>query len=145
MSTSIDVPTVVVGVDASPASTAALAWATRYVEATGGRLLLLTAWAWPRMYGMSMMVDGWDPRADAQRVVAAAASSTGLAADRVETRVVEGRAGAALLDACADADLLVVGRHDHGHDRLLLGSVSNDCVHHCPVPVVVVQQPQSAA
>jgi nucleotide-binding universal stress UspA family protein len=133
-------PTVVVGVDGSPASTAALAWADSYAKATGGQLRVVTAWAWPRMYGMPMVVDGWDPKAAAERVVKEAAATTSLPTDRIETAVVEGRAADVLLAACHDADLLVVGTHGHRHlDTVLLGSVSNHCVHHATVPTVVVR------
>ncbi len=122
MTTNTEAPTIVVGVDASSGSAAAVTWADRYAEATGGRLLLLTAWAWPRMYGLPMVVDAWDPQGDAQRVLASAAAAASLPADRVETRVVEGVASTKLIEACAGADLLVVGSHGHGSDRSLLGS-----------------------
>ena len=51
----------------------------------------------------------------------------------------------ALLESAKGADLLVVGARGRGSFRwLLLGSVSQQCVHHAPCPVVVVAHPQLA-
>ena len=58
----------------------------------------------------------------------------------IEQRVVEGTAGAVLVDESHEADLLVVGsRGRGGFAQLLLGSVSQQCAHHAACPVVIVR------
>lgn len=60
----------------------------------------------------------------------------------VEAIAAGGQPADALLDQSGDADLVVVGRRGlGGFKSLLLGSVSQQVVHHATCPVVVVQQP----
>jgi len=68
------------------------------------------------------------------------ASIADLVGDRtIERRVISGHPGRALLDAAADATLVVVGRHGIGSAwQHGLGSVSRHCVIHATVPTVVV-------
>ena len=63
-------------------------------------------------------------------------------ADRVSQRVVQGHPAQVLLDAAADAALLVVGSRGLGGVRgMLLGSVSQHVVARAACPVVVVRAP----
>jgi nucleotide-binding universal stress UspA family protein len=57
----------------------------------------------------------------------------------VTVRAATGLPAEALLEAAADADMLVVGsRGAGGFKRLLMGSVSTQVTHHAPCPVVVI-------
>lgn len=55
----------------------------------------------------------------------------------VTANAVEGPPAEVLLEAAADADLLVVGSHGAGLAELLLGSVTLECVQHASGPVLV--------
>jgi nucleotide-binding universal stress UspA family protein len=65
----------------------------------------------------------------------------GEAAPAVERRTVKDLAARGLLAASADADLLVVGARGLGRFReLVLGSVSQQCLHHAAIPVAIVRE-----
>jgi nucleotide-binding universal stress UspA family protein len=139
-------PYIVVGVDGSDCSKDALRWAARQAEVTGATLEAIAAWKFPTFYG-------WAP-ADPQDLdfLRFAEQALAHAVDEVfgpdhpawlRTRVVEGHAAQVLVEASADADLLVVGSRGHGgFAGTLLGSVSTHCVHHALCPVTVIRSRQ---
>ena len=58
----------------------------------------------------------------------------------VTVEAINGQAAKALIDASADADLLVLGARGGGGFRgLTVGSVTNQVVHHAACPVVVIK------
>ena len=64
---------------------------------------------------------------------------------QVEALAIAGQPAVVLLEQAAGAELIVVGRRGlGGFARLLLGSVSQQVVHHATCPVVVVNQPESS-
>jgi nucleotide-binding universal stress UspA family protein len=66
-------------------------------------------------------------------------SDTSTEGVKIQRAIAEGPAATVLREAAEGADLLVVGtRGRGGFSGLLLGSVSSQCVHHAPCPVVVV-------
>jgi nucleotide-binding universal stress UspA family protein len=136
-------PVIVVGVDGSPSSAAALRWAGRQARATGASLRVITSWHDPSAYGYEVpLPSDWRPDQEAARIQAdaLAAAADELDGVTVETSVSEGQAAAVLVEASAKADLLVVGSRGHGElAGILLGSVSEYCAAHADCPVVVVR------
>jgi nucleotide-binding universal stress UspA family protein len=137
---------IVVGVDGSPASLGALTWAVRQASLTGAVVEAVTAWQLPATYGGYPILAGTDWQADAQSVQdIAVKEALGDEATSLVRRVDQGHTVRVLLDASADADLLVVGSRGHGgFTGMLLGSVSENVVAHAPCAVVVVKSPPAA-
>jgi nucleotide-binding universal stress UspA family protein len=145
---------VVVGVDASPGSLGALEWALEEARLRRASLCVVHAWMLPLIEALPEPWAVGSPslgpsddevhshvEAAARDVLSASVNQARSAAPELEVvaELVEGRTAGALLDAARDADLLVVGsRGRGGFAGLLLGSVSAQCVHHAPCPVVVV-------
>ena len=131
---------IVVGVDGSVSSKAALAWAVRQAKLTDAVVQAVTAWQYPGTYGYpAPAADDTNYEELAARVVTDAIAEV---AGPVEIRpeVVQGNPAAALLAASAGAELMVVGSRGHGgFVEALLGSVSQHCVHHAPCPVVIIR------
>jgi nucleotide-binding universal stress UspA family protein len=132
---------IVVGIDGSPPSLDALAWAAHQAEVTAGALDVVMTWEWPSSLGWAMPVpEDFDPEGDVRRTLEAAlrsvrAEHTGIA---VEGRVVSGHPAPTLVEASKGADLLVVGSRGHGQFvGMLLGSVSEFCVRNAECPVLV--------
>jgi nucleotide-binding universal stress UspA family protein len=134
---------IVVGIDGSHSSEAALNWALRQADLTGSTLEAIVTWEWPTAGGLGMAAPSdFDPKADATKILNDAIASAEPGHDHVsiESRIVGGPAGMALVEASRGADLLVVG--SRGHNELvsvLLGSVSEHCVTHAHSPVLVVR------
>jgi nucleotide-binding universal stress UspA family protein len=133
---------IVVGIDGSPGSVAALRWAASEARAHGRPLTAVVAYDVPAYYGYPLApVPELD---DAQRVGGEACLDKALAdvygdkrPPEVRREVQQGNPARVLIDIAEDASLLVVGARGHGH--FLLGSVSDRCMHHAACPVVVVR------
>ncbi len=133
---------IVVGVDGSAPSRAALSWAVRQGKLTGDVVEAVIAWEVPATYGYPVPVSDVNWEQLARQAVSDAIA--GVAADaapvKISCRVVEGNAAQVLLDESAGADLLVVGSRGHGgFVEALLGSTGQHCVHHATCPVVVIR------
>src|SRR5664280_1402763 len=106
MSTGSPSPVVLVGVDASDQSLAALRWAAEYARATGARLRAVTAWQCPTTYGIAPDWTDMDFAAEAADQLRASLTQTLGDSPGVplETSVVEGQSAPVLLDAARHAD-----------------------------------------
>lgn len=138
---------VVVGVDGSPASSAAVEFAFEEASARGCGLVAVHVWtdaAFPYAPepGVTVGLD-WAPLVEAAHETLAE-RLTGWPEKYPEVhvqRVVKhDRPAHALLEAAEDAQLVVVGsRGRGGFTGLTLGSVSQAMIHHAPCPVVIAR------
>ncbi|CAI7756913.1 unnamed protein product [Closterium sp. NIES-54] len=113
---------IVVAIDDSTGSTEALQWALDNMQLQPGRDTIVLV--------------------NTQSYSAAPTSRPGKTILPGQTRVMIGDARLSISEAAeqAKADAVVVGSRGHGAlKRLVLGSVSEYCAHHCPMPVIIVR------
>jgi nucleotide-binding universal stress UspA family protein len=137
---------VLVGIDGSPESVAALSWAGHYAAATGATVRAIRVWHFPTAAGLPPEGKAPQPvtseieqriNADLGEVIAKANLTPSV---QVETEVAYGHPVQVLIDESKTADLLVVGHRGHGgFTEMLTGSVAIHCVSHAACPVVVVR------
>ncbi|MET3720358.1 MULTISPECIES: universal stress protein [unclassified Arthrobacter] len=143
---------IVVGVDGSPGSLAALEWGLAEAKLRGVTTLAVFAWQPPEFYPAQ---NAWTPRigpsgetakqladeatAEITRIGEDAAGRHGV---KIRCEAVEGHPAEALIRTGQDAAMLVVGSRGHGgFAGVLLGSVSQHVVAHARCPVVIVPDP----
>ncbi|MFJ9012155.1 universal stress protein [Streptomyces canus] len=137
---------VVVGVGEAADRAGAVRFAAREAQARGCALTAVRAWRRPaHEHGDDPLVvddaQGHDARASAELEDALREAVREHPDLSVHRHTVEGPAHRALLDAAADADLVVVGAvRRHGHFGLQLGRVAHTLLHHSACPVAVVPQ-----
>lgn len=140
---------VVVGIDGSEGSGRAMAWASREAQLHGWSLTAVMAWGLLDQHHRIIGAD-FDPHYTESDALDALSSylevAAGPMAQMVERRVVCDLPARALLEASTGASLLVVGDRGLGGFRgLLLGSVSQHCLHYATCPVAVVRNVGTAA
>jgi nucleotide-binding universal stress UspA family protein len=141
---------VVVGVDGSPGSRAALRFAYDEAKRRGTGLRVVTAFelpdVWSIAYALPVSCSVEEMRdnvlENTRRVVTETLGDLVSAdgAPDIDVVVKGGSAAHMLVSAATGSPLLVVGsRGLGGFRRMLLGSVSLQCVQHAPCPVTVVR------
>ena len=133
---------VVVGVDSSHSSNAALLFAADEADRLSGELLVVHAWQYP----YTISGEAASGRTELCLVDAALVLDEAVEFARVRMsgnvvgQLAEAHAAQALLDASLDGDMLVVGSRGRGGFRsMLLGSVAHAVSVNAPCPVVVVR------
>ena len=155
---------IVVGVDGSPGSDAALRWALDEARLRGSKLQVVHAYEPPSAFiteaGLGVGgVPSPPVSADAEGRLREAAEAAArdvieqalqraageTAPTEIEVTPAQGSAARTLLEAAEGAELLVVGsRGRGGFLGLLLGSVSQQCAQHPPCPVVILPSDEAS-
>ena len=136
---------VVVGVDGSPESVAALSWAGRYGAATGAVVWALHIWHYPTAAGLPPGVTPEsvtdEVKAEQQKELDEASAKANLdPAAQVESKIAYGHPAQVLINESKNVNLIVVGHRGRGgFTGMLTGSVSMQVVNHAECPVVVVR------
>lgn len=131
---------VVVGVDGSPESLAALQWAADYARRAGTRLRAVIAWEPSAGFGFMPVSRGSFEDEARHTLERAVHKVLGEPGEGVALEVVEGPARDVLLAASRSASLLVVGDREYsGVAGLLAGHTGEACARHAPCSVVVVR------
>lgn len=133
----------VVGVDGSPNSRAALDFAAREARLRGAVLDVVMTWTLPftgsGTWDLSQMPDPEPIEASHREQLEEMIAETDTEGVEVRPRLARDDATSYLTDVAEGADLLVVGRRGHGgFVGLLLGSVSQKLAAHAPCPVAFV-------
>jgi nucleotide-binding universal stress UspA family protein len=157
---------IVVGVDGSEGSVAALRWALAEAQLRGSAVRVVHAYQAPPLpvteVGMGVAGGGIGVPAaytddselrqtietEAGKLIEQSlrrADGDSIEGLEIERAAVEGPAARTLIESGRGAELLVVGsRGRGGFIGLLLGSVSQQCALHPPCPVVILPPPQDA-
>ncbi len=130
---------IVVGVDSSDQSAAALHHACLLAEEFDARLTVVLVWSLPIGYD-GVLASGTDIERNAETELATivAQSVPERLKDRIRAITRSGAPAPVLIDESEEADLLVIGSRGRGGFRgLLLGSVSTQCAAHAKCPVLI--------
>jgi nucleotide-binding universal stress UspA family protein len=143
---------IVVGLDVSPSSHAALAWAAHHARTTGAQLRAVHALLLPS--AMFAAVDtisvptstvGMDKADEAYRNAVTAVWELVQPEPNWRLEFYNADPNSVLVAESTHADLLVIGTREHvGWGRILNGSISHYCLSHAHCPIVAVPPPPRA-
>jgi nucleotide-binding universal stress UspA family protein len=132
---------ILVGVDASASSVAALRKAAELGAALDAPIEAVTVWHAPATFDGTFAAEVWSPENEAQEVLNASIDSAfpdGPPAGFSAT-IIPGPTASSLIERSKDAGMLVLGSRGRGGFRgLLLGSVSAACAQHAHCPVLIM-------
>lgn len=139
---------IVVGADGSPASEVAMDWADEESQLWGAELTVAHACYYP--YHAGHVTTGGAAalmEVDAMMLLSKAAHRLDArrgGGNEVRTLLLPGAPATALVEAAADSDLLVVGARGLGALKAaILGSTSNQAIHHARCPIAIIHTPQT--
>ncbi|MBS1697433.1 MAG: universal stress protein [Actinobacteria bacterium] len=141
-----DTKRIIVGIDGSDSSIAALRYAARLADALDAPLEAVTTWYPASITGAELVIE-WTPEVVAQDTLAKAVVSAfgDTPPVRLIRTVAEGMPAATLIEMSRTCEMLVLGNRGHGgFVGLLLGSVSAACARHAHAPVLVVRPDEDA-
>jgi nucleotide-binding universal stress UspA family protein len=132
---------IVVGVDGSTFSEAALRWALEDAEARAGEVVAIYAWQVPFVSIPGAFDRGELEQAGKDFIIRTVSAVAPAPKVPLHTVIAEGDPAESLIKASSNADLLVVGTRGRSpFAGLLLGSVSQRCAAAATCPVVLVRQ-----
>ncbi|MGV8896302.1 MAG: universal stress protein [Rhodoglobus sp.] len=137
---------IVVGVDGSDASLAALHQGVRLSKALDLPLRIVTSWSHPTTLDGGYAMNGWSPERDAREILSMTLEKAfhGDPPPHLTSAAIEGLPVRVLLDESKRAEMLVLGSRGHGgFVGMLMGSVSSACAQHAHCPVLIVRDGDS--
>lgn len=141
MDTVIGQRRIVVGVDGSAGSIAALLEAATIAAATAARVEAVACWNVPTALAVQYALGNVDLEGGARNMLEVSlAQAFGVDIPKnVSKHLIQGDARQILPAVSDGADMLVVGRRGHGGVAgTLMGSVGQACLEHAPCPVLVL-------
>lgn len=134
-------PRIVVGIDGSAQSKAALRWAARIASAEHATIDAIAVWHLPTYFGFAALPEDFSPKADIEKLLTNSVDEV-FGPERptgMRLHVFEGDPARMLIEVSKGALMAVVGSRGYGgFTGLLLGSVSMKLAELATCPVLVV-------